>query len=130
MKLRLARKPRISIEDIEREAAAEMDRRISMGKPPPEEWKGVPELDAGLFRRQTVPPPPAPATEVGAKPPAAKAAAPAVKATRRPAAKVAKAPARAPKAASTKPVSTRAVSKAPAKAARAKATKATVRRPT
>ena len=59
MKLRLARKPRLSIEDIEREAAAEIERRVSMGKPPPEEWKGVAELDPGMFRSQTALIPPA-----------------------------------------------------------------------
>ena len=70
MKLRLTRKPRFSIEDIEREAAAEIEKRVSMGKPPPEEWGGQPEPTAGIRlpnrdRYEPAPPPadPAPVEE-------------------------------------------------------------------
>jgi len=45
MKLRLGRKPRFSIEDIEREAAAEIEQRVAMGRPAPEEWKGLADYE-------------------------------------------------------------------------------------
>jgi hypothetical protein len=45
MKLRLGRKPRFSIEDIEREAAVEIERRVAMGRPAPEEWKGLTDYE-------------------------------------------------------------------------------------
>jgi len=67
MKLRLTRKPRFSIEDIEREAAAEIEKRVSMGKPPPEEWGDQPEATAGIRlpswpdRVEPAPPPAEPA---------------------------------------------------------------------
>ncbi len=66
MKLRNPRKPRFSIEDIEREATAEIETRVSMGRPPPEEWKGVEQLDVDLpgWSEAAEPPTAAPPPEV------------------------------------------------------------------
>ena len=63
MKLRLGRKQPFSLEEIEREAAAEIEKRVSMGKPPPEEWKGLAEragADTPMPNRPTSFTPPAP----------------------------------------------------------------------
>ena len=126
MKLRLGRKHPFSIEDIEREAQAEIDKRVSLGKPPPEEWKGLAERagrDVSIPGRPTelnlpAPPPrpaPAPATApaeatsptapaarkapAAPKPPAARKAPPARKAAaaKAPAAKAPAARKAAPK---------------------------------
>lgn len=137
MRLRLARKPHLSIEDIEREAAAEIERRISMGKPPPEEWKGVASLDAGMFGPGTPPAPPAegegeaaPALEppgTAARP--VPAGRPAARARARPKAPPvsAKSPAVSAKATTAKTTATKAASKV-AKAPAKTATRATARR--
>ena len=63
MKLRLGRKQPFSLEEIEREAAAEIEKRVSLGKPPPEEWKGLAEragADTPMPGRPTDFNPPAP----------------------------------------------------------------------
>ena len=110
MKLRLGRKQPFSIEDIEREAQAEIDKRVSLGKPPPEEWKGLAERagrDVPIPGRPTElnfpAPPPRPAPAAAPAPGPDEAAAPNAAAPR-------KAPA-ARKAAAAKPAPT---GKAPA----------------
>ena len=123
MKLRLGRKQPFSLEEIEREAAAEIEQRVSMGKPPPEEWKGLAEragADTPMPGRPTsfTPPPAPPRAEAELDPPAEPAAAAEV--TPRPAAK--RRPSTpTPKAAAKvrAPAAKAKAAKAPAKAAKA-----------
>ena len=130
MKLRLGRKQPFSLEEIEREAAAEIEKRVSLGKPPPEEWKGLAEragADTPMPGRPTsfTPPPPAPRAEPELDAPAEPAAAaevtppPAVKRTPSTPTPKATAKVRAPAAAAKAQPARAKAAKAPAKAAKA-----------
>ena len=132
MKLRLGRKQRFSLEEIEREAAAEIEKRVSMGKPPPEEWKGLAEragADTPMPNRPTSFTPPAPPApprgeaelDSPGEPAAAAEVTPRAAAKRTPSTPTAKAAAkvRAPAAAAKAQPARAKAAKAPAKAAKA-----------
>ena len=58
------REPRYTPEEIQRQAQEAIDARISMGRPPDEDFRPLEarlaEIDRGLADRPPVPPPPAP----------------------------------------------------------------------